>query len=88
MYRTSLDFNTSLADGDGYSCRPLGYLCSVCRRLLVVKSGVWGYFTVRENIKNPLPYISIGQRVESRFQKGISLAQWFVAGLNTSYQYV
>lgn len=36
----------------------------------------------------PLPYISIGQRVESRFQKGISLAQWFVAGLNTSYQYV
>ena len=41
----------SIDDGDGYSCRPWGYLCSVCRRLLVVESGFRIYFAVAESIR-------------------------------------
>ncbi len=42
---------TSHDDGDGYSCRPWGYLCSVCRRLFVVEGGFRTYFAVDENIR-------------------------------------
>ena len=41
----------SIDDGDGYSCRPWGYLCSVYRRLFVVGSGFRIYFTVGESIR-------------------------------------